>query len=105
MNINVGNPIPEDEVEDNSTGSLKLRFKKFIKVSRSRQAYGSLELLAEVGGYVGLFLGISINQLFVMGMAFYEKSKKIYGSCVTPASVRNDRIFVEPVYPIPPGKF
>ena len=41
---------------------LYLKFPKFIKVSTSNWAYTMLELIAEVGGYVGLFLGVSINQ-------------------------------------------
>ena len=51
--------------ENNSNpdqGYLYLKFQRFIKVSRSRYAYTWLELLAEVGGYVGLFLGVSVNQ-------------------------------------------
>ena len=47
-------------------GLLGLSFKEFIKVSRSQWSYGGLELLAEVGGYVGLFLGVSINQISTM---------------------------------------
>ena len=43
--------------------SLFLRFNKFIKVSKARYSYGRLELLAELGGYVGLFLGISVFHL------------------------------------------
>ena len=44
-------------------GLLDIRFPRTVKVLRSRNVYGWLELLAEVGGYVGLFLGISINQI------------------------------------------
>ena len=40
--------------------SLVLNFNKFISLSKARIAYGELELLAEFGGYVGLFLGISV---------------------------------------------
>ena len=36
-------------------GVLNMKFQRFIKVSESRVAYGGLELMAEVGGYVGLF--------------------------------------------------
>ena len=43
--------------------TLKLEFPKFIKVSKSSFSYTILELIAEVGGYVGLFLGVSINQI------------------------------------------
>ena len=41
---------------------LQLKFEEFIKVSVSSPSYTFLELIAEVGGYVGLFLGVSINQ-------------------------------------------
>ena len=47
---------------DPDQGKLEMKFQRFIKVSRSRYAYTWLELLAEVGGYVGLFLGVSVNQ-------------------------------------------
>ena len=47
-------------------GYLRLYFEKYIQVSTSRWAYGWLELLAEVGGYFGLFLGVSINQILSM---------------------------------------
>ena len=46
-----------------SESSIFLRFNKFIKVSKARYSYGGLELLAEFGGYVGLFLGISVFHL------------------------------------------
>ena len=36
--------------------------KMIFKVIRSSIPYGLLSLVAEIGGYVGLFLGISINQ-------------------------------------------
>ena len=61
--------------EDNGNpdhGYLYLKFQRFIKVSRSRYAYTWLELLAEVGGYVGLFLGVSVNQtLPILKKMFY----------------------------------
>ena len=37
-----------------------LRFDKFIKATKAEYSYTELELLAEFGGYVGLFLGISV---------------------------------------------
>ena len=42
---------------------LNFKFNKFIKTTKSRFAYQELELLAEFGGYVGLFLGISVFHL------------------------------------------
>ena len=57
---------------DPDQGYLYLKFQRFIKVSRSRYAYTWLELLAEVGGYVGLFLGVSLNQtLPILKKMFY----------------------------------
>ena len=41
---------------------LTLTYKEFIRSAVSSYSYTILELIAEVGGYVGLFLGISINQ-------------------------------------------
>ena len=42
--------------------TTKLNFDKFIKVTKAVYSYTELELLAEFGGYVGLFLGISVYQ-------------------------------------------
>ena len=42
---------------------LTIKFQRFVKLSKSRYSYTILELIAEFGGYVGLFLGLSINQL------------------------------------------
>ena len=53
----------ETEKREDFLRRLVMRFHTSIKVTRSRNAYGSLELMAEVGGYVGLFLGISVNQI------------------------------------------
>ena len=40
-----------------------LVFDKYIKVTTSTFSYTGLELLAELGGYVGLFLGLSVFDL------------------------------------------
>ena len=45
------------------TISAEFHFDKFIKVSTSYYAYTELELLAEFGGYVGMFLGVSVFHL------------------------------------------
>ena len=36
---------------------------KFIKVTEEYYIYTGINLIAEIGGYVGLFLGISVNQV------------------------------------------
>ena len=47
----------------NGTTRFKLQFEQFIRVTSSYVSYTGLELVAEVGGYVGLFLGFSILHL------------------------------------------
>ena len=42
---------------------MKFVFNRFIKTTKARYAYRELEFLAEFGGYVGLFLGISVFHL------------------------------------------
>ena len=49
--------------EDNTDNEIKLFFDKYIKVTTSTYDYTELELLAELGGYVGLFLGLSVFDL------------------------------------------
>ena len=44
-------------------GYLTLQFAESVKVTTFSYAYGELELLAELGGYVGLFLGYSVFHL------------------------------------------
>lgn len=43
--------------------NVTLLFDQLVKVTRAYISYTELELLAEFGGYVGLFLGISICHL------------------------------------------
>ena len=50
--------VPYKGRNDRNTTGLK--FDKFIKVMKAAYSYTELELLAEFGGYVGLFLGISV---------------------------------------------
>ena len=41
----------------------RVYFKEKLKVTKAYHIYSGLSLIAEIGGYVGLFLGVSINQL------------------------------------------
>ena len=43
-----------------------ISFEKFIKVTTEYYIYTEINLIGEVGGYVGLFLGISINQVIYL---------------------------------------
>ena len=40
--------------------TFKMDFNQYIKVTEAYYSYTELELIAEFGGYVGLFLGISV---------------------------------------------
>lgn len=44
-------------------GKIRLDFEKTIKVVKSDYSYPSLTMIGEIGGYVGLFLGVSILQV------------------------------------------
>ena len=61
---------------DKPIGELFLRFQRYIKVSKVGFTYRALELFAEFGGYLGLLLGISINQLPGMVDGCFIKIKK-----------------------------
>ena len=67
----------QSKTENNAT-YITLSFTKFIRVSKSDYSYQGLELIAEVGGYVGLFLGISINQLTRLCRKFAISLKKFF---------------------------
>ena len=43
-------------------GYVEIIFDKLITVSHDQYSYSWLNLVAEVGGYVGLFLGVSVYQ-------------------------------------------
>ena len=51
-------------------------FSNRVKVVRSYYAYSSLSLIAEIGGYFGLFLGVSINQITYLTSFAQERVQK-----------------------------
>ena len=53
----------ENKITKNIMSGLKLYFHHRGKVVKSYYAYSGLSLIAEIGGYFGLFLGVSINQI------------------------------------------
>ena len=64
-----------DYKEENDTDNkIVLFFDKYIKVTTSTYGYTELELLAELGGYVGLFLGLSVFDLRLV----FEKISNIF---------------------------
>ena len=46
-----------------SSASVEIEFEDIIKVTRDYYIYTEISLIAEIGGYVGLFLGVSVNQV------------------------------------------
>ena len=42
---------------------VTITFEELIKVTTGKYLYSELSLIAEIGGYVGLFLGVSVNQI------------------------------------------
>ena len=55
---------PVDE-EGKQNSEMKINFKENVKVTSGHYLYSELSLIAEIGGYVGLFLGVSINQVSI----------------------------------------
>ena len=45
------------------------------KVTQGQELYSLLSMVAEIGGYVGLFLGVSVNQITDLMDSFSEKCK------------------------------
>ena len=52
---------------------LKIHFEEIIKVTNGYYLYSGLSLIAEIGGYVGLFLGVSVNQITDLMEALLSK--------------------------------
>ena len=64
-----------------SPPGLILNFNKFIQTTRATHFYGELEMLAEFGGYMGLFLGISVYHLRttfdkVLGLIMQQRTQQ-----------------------------
>ena len=51
------------KLTEKNHGMLSFFFEKFIQETSSYYSYGSREFIAEIGGYVGLFVGASIYQV------------------------------------------
>ena len=62
----------QEEEKHHQAGTLSLQFSQFVKVYKSYWAYEGLEMIAEVGGYVGLFLGVSVNQIKLLFERFFR---------------------------------
>ena len=59
MEVKYGYPFIY-KAQNNSSGSITLYFKKFITLRESHLRYEAGNLFAEIGGYTGLLLGVSV---------------------------------------------
>ena len=59
MAFTLGFPV-YDSYQDNNQSRVKIYFKSRISERRNIVTYDGVTLLAEIGGYMGLFLGISL---------------------------------------------
>ena len=62
---------------DGSSNMLYLNFQGAVTVMRSQYSYNMLSMIAEIGGYVGLFLGYSVLQISGLLELAIFKSKKV----------------------------
>ena len=65
-----------DKIKKDS--STRLYFRGRVKVVKSYYAYSGLTLIAEIGGYFGLFLGVSINQITYVLSFVQERVQKYF---------------------------
>ena len=59
MEVKFGYPFIY-KAESNSSSSITLYFKKYITLRESHLRYEAGNLFAEIGGYTGLLLGVSV---------------------------------------------
>ena len=45
---------------------MEINLKSNIRVTQAHYLYSGLSMVAEIGGYVGLFLGVSFNKLAIL---------------------------------------
>ena len=62
----------------NDISELNIHCKENVKVFEAHYLYDGLTLIAEIGGYVGLFLGISVNQVSVLMNTLLKKFDGVF---------------------------
>ncbi len=60
MDLTSGHVIPDNT---HSRNQLKMYFSSQVKIQKSRYTYDIINFLGEIGGYVGLLLGVSVLNL------------------------------------------
>ena len=61
--VNIHRESVQGYVNGKKATLLKIKLNEHIKVTNEQYLYSGLSLIAEIGGYVGLFLGVSVNQI------------------------------------------
>ena len=61
--LNIRLSKSNERVTESDHGKLTFFFEEIIQETKSYYSYGSREFIAEIGGYVGLFIGASVYQL------------------------------------------
>ena len=74
--FNIRNQVKNSEESDTTT-LTRIEFPSKVKVIQAYPAYTILSLVAEVGGYVGLFLGVSVLDLKSLISGTYEYLSRI----------------------------
>ena len=57
----------------NEKGKVRIYVTENIEVKEAYKLYSILSMIAEVGGYVGLFLGVSVNQASQLITVLFDK--------------------------------
>ena len=70
--------VTSRETKKNAVVQLTFEQYKVIKIYESYYIYSELSLIAEIGGYVGLFLGISVNQVTILMDFILSKLEHLY---------------------------
>ena len=81
--LNIKLSKSNEKLTDKNHGKLTFFFKDFIQETRSYYSYGSREFIAEIGGYVGLFIGASVYQLADLVENIIRKIKSIIAQAKT----------------------
>ena len=76
LSVSLQNTIPEDFFLENIKNNIfdfMVRFQtdRYVEIITTRE-YSGISLFAEIGGYVGIFIGLSISQLLIYCFAFYQ---------------------------------
>ena len=74
--FNIRNQVKNPE-ESDTTALTRIEFPSKVKIIQAYPAYTILSLVAEVGGYVGLFLGVSVLDLKSLISGTYEYLSRI----------------------------